>query len=124
MKVSSSTSVRENLLTFAYALRGVPLRTACERIDAFAAAVGFTEQVGQHFTALSGGQKQLVIVLSSLLHQPKVVLLDEPSKSLDPVTAERVRTFLGGQLLGYGLLANLAVRALERSARNQGLHYL
>ena len=87
-------SVRENLLYFAHALRGVPMRTARERIDAFAAAVGFTDQLGQHFTALSGGQKQLVIVIRALLHQPKVVFLDEPSKSLDPVTAERVRTFL------------------------------
>jgi len=87
-------SVRENLLYFAHALRGVPMRAARERIDAFAAAVGFTDQLGQHFTALSGGQKQLVIVIRALLHQPKVVFLDEPSKSLDPVTAERVRTFL------------------------------
>ena len=87
-------SVHENLLYFAHALRGVPLRAARERIDAFAAAVGFTDQLSQHFTALSGGQKQLVIVMRALLHQPKVVFLDEPSKSLDPVTAERVRTFL------------------------------
>jgi ABC-2 type transport system ATP-binding protein len=87
-------SVRENLLYFAHALRGVPVGTARERIEAFAAAVGFTEQLGQHFTALSGGQKQLVIVLRALLHQPRVVFLDEPSKSLDPVTADRVRGFL------------------------------
>ena len=87
-------TVRENLLYFAHALRGVPIRTAHERIDAFAAAVGFTDQLDQHFTALSGGQKQLVIVLRALLHQPRVVFLDEPSKSLDPVTADRVRGFL------------------------------
>ena len=86
-------SVRENLLYFAHALRGVPIRTARERIDAFAAAVGFTDQLGQHFTALSGGQKQLVIVLRALLHEPEVVFLDEPSKSLDPVTADGCAAF-------------------------------
>lgn len=90
----SRLTVCENLLYFAHALRGVPVRTARERIEEVAAGVGFTGQLDKQFTTLSGGQKQLVIVMRALLHRPKLVFLDEPSKSLDPVTAEGVRAFL------------------------------
>ncbi len=31
---------------------------------------------------------------------------------------------LGGQLIGYGILARVAIRRLERTAREEGLHYL
>lgn len=87
-------TVRENMLYFCHALRGVPLRIAGERIAEVAAGVGFADQLDKHFITLSGGQKQLVIVMRSLLHRPQIVFMDEPSKSLDPLTAERVRTFL------------------------------
>jgi ABC-2 type transport system ATP-binding protein len=87
-------TVRENLLYFAHALRSVPIHTAKERIGAFAEAVGFRGQLDKHFSTLSGGQKQLVIVMRALLHHPQIVFMDEPSKSLDPVTANRVRGFL------------------------------
>ena len=87
-------TVYENLLYFAHALRGIPLRTARERIAEVAAGVGFDNQLDEEFITLSGGQKQLVIVMRALLHRPRMVFMDEPSKSLDPLTAERVRTFL------------------------------
>jgi ABC-2 type transport system ATP-binding protein len=87
-------TVRENLIYFGHALRAVPISTVRERMDEITSAIGFTEQLDQHFSTLSGGQKQLVIVIRALLHQPNILFLDEPSKSLDPVTAERVRTFL------------------------------
>lgn len=87
-------TVNENLLYFAHTLRDVPLKTARERIEEIASAVGFADRLDRHFTALSGGEKQLVIVMRAILHNPKVCFLDEPSKSLDPVTARQVRDFL------------------------------
>lgn len=87
-------TVSENLLYFAHALRGVPPRIAIQRIRSIADRIGFSDQLDKEFTTLSGGQKQLVVVMRSLLHHPRLVFLDEPSKSLDPVTAERVRAFL------------------------------
>ena len=87
-------TVRENLIYFAHALRGVTIRTARQRVQEIAARIGFTEQLDKEFTTLSGGQKQLVVVMRALLHHPRLIFLDEPSKSLDPVTAERVRSFL------------------------------
>jgi ABC-2 type transport system ATP-binding protein len=108
-------TVRENLLYFGHALRGVPIRRAKERIDAFAEAVGFTEQLDKHFSTLSGGQKQLMIVMRALLHHPQIVFMDEPSKSLDPVTAERVRGFLVDYAREQGMTILLTTHNMDEA---------
>ncbi len=87
-------SVKENLQYFAHALRDVPSKTVEERINYIASGIGFSDRLDKHFIALSGGEKQLVIVMRAIIHLPKVCFLDEPSKSLDPVTARNVRNFL------------------------------
>ncbi|MBS7607029.1 MAG: ABC transporter ATP-binding protein [Candidatus Bathyarchaeia archaeon] len=87
-------SVRENLLYFAHALRGVPKKIAKDRIEYIASGIGFENKLDRHFVSLSGGEKQAVIVMRAILHNPEVCFLDEPSKSLDPITARRVRRFL------------------------------
>ncbi|MCS7119599.1 MAG: ABC transporter ATP-binding protein [Nitrososphaerota archaeon] len=87
-------SVKENLFYFAHALRDVPREIARERIEYIASAIGFEDRLDRHFIALSGGEKQVVIVMRALLHNPEVCFLDEPSKSLDPITAHKVRRFI------------------------------
>lgn len=108
-------TVRENLLYFAHALRNVPLGTARERIEQIAEALDFADQLDKQFSTLSGGQKQLVIVMRSLLHQPKVVFLDEPSKSLDPITANRVRRFLLNWVREFDLTILLTTHNLQEA---------
>ena len=108
-------TVRENLLYFAHALRGVPMRTARQRVDDIAASIGFSEQLDKEFTTLSGGQKQLVVVLRALLHHPRLIFLDEPSKSLDPVTAERVRAFLLDYARGNDMTVLLTTHNMDEA---------
>jgi ABC-2 type transport system ATP-binding protein len=96
-------SVRENLLYFAYALRDIPYKVSKERAEEIAAGVGFTDRLDRHFIALSGGEKQLVIVMRAILHNPQVCFLDEPSKSLDPMTGRRVRTYLKKYAQEHGM---------------------
>jgi ABC-2 type transport system ATP-binding protein len=96
-------SVRENLLYFAYALRDVPYKVAKERTEEIAAGVGFTDRLDRHFIALSGGEKQLVIVMRAIIHNPQVCFLDEPSKSLDPMTGRRARTYLKKYAQDHGM---------------------
>jgi ABC-2 type transport system ATP-binding protein len=111
----SRLTVRENLLYFAHALRDVPVRTAYERIDEIAAGIGFAEQLDKEFTTLSGGQKQLVIVIRALLHHPQIVFLDEPSKSLDPVTADRVRAYLVDYARAQGVTILLTTHNMQEA---------
>ncbi|MHA2212591.1 MAG: ABC transporter ATP-binding protein [Candidatus Thorarchaeota archaeon] len=73
-------SPRENAKYFGW-LRGLRAETAVERLD-------------QHFITLSGGEKQVFVVLRALLHQPEIAFLDEPSKSLDVLTSRRIRKLL------------------------------
>jgi ABC-2 type transport system ATP-binding protein len=108
-------TVRENLLYFAHALRGVPIKTARQRIQMIADRIGFGEQLDKEFTTLSGGQKQLVVVIRSLLHHPSLIFLDEPSKSLDPVTAESVRTFLLDYAQAHGMTVLLTTHNMDEA---------
>jgi ABC-2 type transport system ATP-binding protein len=108
-------TVRENLLYFAHALRRVPVRTARQRIQEIAARIGFTDQLDKEFTTLSGGQKQLVVVMRALLHHPQLVFLDEPSKSLDPVTAEQVRRFLLDYAHVHGMTVLLTTHNMDEA---------
>jgi len=84
-------SVRENLTVFAllYGVRGVRRRLA-ELADELQIATLMGQATGQ----LSAGQKTRVGLAKALLNQPELLLLDEPTASLDPDTADWVRGYL------------------------------
>jgi ABC-2 type transport system ATP-binding protein len=80
--------VRQNLTVFAelYGVEDVPARIA-----ALAADLDLTEFLDRPNGKLSAGQKTRVALAKSLLNEPEVLLLDEPTASLDPDTADWVR---------------------------------
>jgi ABC-2 type transport system ATP-binding protein len=84
-------SVRENLLVFAQLYR-VP--QAAARIARLAEGLDSTELLGQRFLTLSAGQKTRVNLIKSLLNDPELVLMDEPTASLDPDIADRTLTLI------------------------------
>lgn len=86
-------TVAQNLRFFG-ALRGLNRRQADAQIDKLATYFDFRDQLGKEFMRLSGGQKQTVVVMRALLHDPAVVYLDEPTKGLDLLAAKRLRAFL------------------------------
>jgi ABC-2 type transport system ATP-binding protein len=87
----SKLSVAENLRLFAR-LERVPdvERTVARMLEQTALA----DRAGDEVSRLSGGNRQRVNIAIGLLGQPEVLLLDEPSASLDPRQRERLWAFL------------------------------
>jgi ABC-2 type transport system ATP-binding protein len=106
--------VRENLMVFAQ-LYG--LRHARARIDEVAADLDLVRLLDQKTGSLSSGQKTRVGVAKALLNRPEILLLDEPTASLDPDTADWVRGYLESYQRATGasiLLASHNMAEVER----------
>jgi len=84
-------TVRQNLEVFAR-LYGV--RTFKARIAAMADDLRLTDLLDRPYGKLSAGQKTRVSLAKALLNRPELLLLDEPTASLDPDTADWVRAKL------------------------------
>ncbi|MFZ2392621.1 ABC transporter ATP-binding protein [Rhodoferax sp.] len=76
-------SVNANLL-FHTDLHGLPRRVARQRIAEGLAAMGLQGQAKDVVRSLSGGTRRKVELVRALLHQPRVLLMDEATVGLDP----------------------------------------
>ncbi len=84
-------TVAENLRVYGH-LYGV--RHLGERIAAIAEELGFTALLKRATGALSAGQKTRVALAKALINRPDVLLLDEPTASLDPDSGDFLRSWL------------------------------
>ena len=94
----SKLSVAENLRLFA---RLEQLDDPEAAVSRMLAQTGLEERAGEEVGRLSGGNQQRVNIAIGLLREPPVLLLDEPSASLDPRQRERLWEFIGA-LTGRG----------------------
>jgi ABC-2 type transport system ATP-binding protein len=93
----SKLSVAENLRLFARLEKVADVDAAVERmLD----ETGLRDRAGDEVGRLSGGNRQRVNIAIGLLGAPGVLLLDEPSASLDPRQRDRLWTFVTGMAAG------------------------
>lgn len=90
-------SARENLRLYA-ALYGLHGSEARKRIDEILETVGLGEVGGKQVGLFSSGMKQRLLIGRALLGRPRILLLDEPTRSLDPLSARDFRAFLRRQV--------------------------
>ncbi len=87
-------SGRENL-RFHAKLHGLRGADAEARIEALLAAVGMERRADQHVAELSAGMRQRLAVCRCVLHEPELLLLDEPDSHLDAEGRELARELIG-----------------------------
>jgi len=108
-------SARENMRLFA-ALHDLRGAEASRRIDELLALVNLVEAADRLVSGFSSGMKQRLLVARTLLARPRVLLLDEPTRSLDPISARSFRRFLREDVaLAQGCTVLLATHNAEEA---------
>lgn len=86
-------SALENV-EFPLVRQGIPAEQARARATASLTRVGLADQLHHRPDQLSGGQRQRVAIARAMVHEPKIILADEPTANLDKVTAKQILTLL------------------------------
>jgi ABC-2 type transport system ATP-binding protein len=102
-------SGRDNLAFFAH-LYGVN----SGRVDEVLVQVGLENRAKERMKKYSNGMKQRLLIARALLHKPKVLFLDEPTRGLDPKVAREIRAFVAG-LARQGVTVFLTTHYMEEA---------
>jgi ABC-2 type transport system ATP-binding protein len=116
--VYADLTVRENLRYFAEILGA-----EASRIDAVAVTVGLTEHLDTRVASLSGGERSRASLAVALLGKPELLILDEPTVSLDPVLRRELwQTF--HRLAGDGATLLVASHVMDEADRCDHLVFM
>lgn len=109
-------------LNFVCDVFGVAQQARKERIDRFAQRLELTDALGQAIASYSHGMKQKLAIISALVHEPKLILMDEPFVGLDPLAAHQVKEVMhehcaaGGAILFSTHVLEVAEKLCDRVA--------
>jgi ABC-2 type transport system ATP-binding protein len=109
-------SGRQNLTFFA-ALYGLHGRVAAERVTAALAEVDLPAEADRPFSTYSTGMRQRLAMARSLLHRPRVLFLDEPTRSLDPGASQRLHDLIGRLNREHGVTIFLITHDLAEAEK-------
>jgi ABC-2 type transport system ATP-binding protein len=82
-------TARENLAAFG-ALHGIPTSDLAKRVEWALAWTGLADRAREPVKRFSGGMKRRLNIACGVLHEPEVILLDEPTVGVDPQSRERI----------------------------------
>lgn len=81
-------------LNFVADIFGVDKDARAERIKKYADIFNLTDDLAQPISAYSHGMKQKLAIIAAWLHEPKLIIMDEPFVGLDPVAAHSLKTMM------------------------------
>lgn len=111
-------TVRENLMFFG-GIWGIECSPLKKKVEEMADQLSVRDFLDEPFAQLSSGMKQRVSIARSMLHDPSLLLLDEPTRSLDAVAQEELRTLLGSDIFA-GRTILVATHNLEEASEISG----
>ena len=79
-------------LNFIADIFGVSAEVRGQRIHDYAARFELTDDLAQPIASYSHGMKQKLAIIAALLHEPKLILMDEPFVGLDPLASHQLKT--------------------------------
>ncbi len=109
-------SVEENIDFFAR-LRGVPASALAQRKASLLAMTRLERFTDRPMKHLSGGMKQKLGLVCTLIHEPELVILDEPTTGVDPVSRRDFWAILAELLRDKGITALISTAYLDEAER-------
>jgi ABC-2 type transport system ATP-binding protein len=112
----------EQLVTYAGLLRGMGREVVAVRVWDLLAALDLSQDAGTLVVDYSAGMTKKIALASALIHAPKVLVLDEPFESVDPVSAANIRDILdryvasGGTVIVSSHVMDLVQRMCDHVA--------
>lgn len=113
--LDKALTVRENLECRA-ALYGIFGARFEARLKALAQLLDFSDLLGRTVGKLSGGQRRRVDIARALLHQPSILILDEPTTGLDPQTRQLLWQVISDLRLQEQMTVFLTTHYMEEAA--------
>lgn len=114
-KLYGKLTAREFLQLVA-ALYRIPKKVSQERSEQLLSMFGLAERADELLEGYSHGMQQKVILAAALIHQPRVMLLDEPTVGLDPASARLLKDILQ-ELAKQGAAVFVSTHILEIAER-------
>ena len=110
-----SLTVEQNLLVFAHLYR-VPAGRRKEAIERTLDLANLTERRDSKVDELSGGMRRRLLIARSLLHEPRLLLLDEPTVGLDPQVRQELWALID-RLRSEGVSILMSTHYIEEAER-------
>ena len=113
--LDKALSVKDNLECRA-ALYGIVGEEFSARLEYLSGLLGFEDLLKRTLGKLSGGQRRRIDIARALLHDPKILILDEPTTGLDPQTRRLIWQVLDDLRKNNGLTVFLTTHYMEEAA--------
>ncbi len=113
--LDKALSVRDNLKIRA-ALYGIKSAEFKERLDGLSQLLDFKDILDRAVGKLSGGQRRRVDIARALIHNPEILILDEPTTGLDPQTRKLLWNVIASLRRDRGLTVLLTTHYMEEAA--------
>ena len=108
-------SVRDNLRSRA-ALYGIHGKVFEKRLEELTELLDFADLLKRPLGKLSGGQRRRIDIARALLHEPEILILDEPTTGLDPQTRTNLWQVIGRLRREQGMTVFLTTHYMEEAA--------